>query len=50
MEVDVKSRAGRRTLVLPEPLFDLVMVHKAAQDRERIAAGTEWHEGGWMFC
>lgn len=23
--------------------------HKAAQDAERDHAGTEWHEGGWVF-
>ena len=34
VEVDVKSKAGRRTLVLPEPLFDLITAHKAAQNRE----------------
>ncbi len=50
VEVDVKSKAGRRSLVLPGPVFTLVMAHKATQDRERKAAGTEWQEGGWMFC
>ena len=35
VEVDVKSRAGRRPLVLPAPLFRLLMLHKAAQDKER---------------
>ncbi|MBS2534157.1 tyrosine-type recombinase/integrase family protein [Catenulispora sp. NF23] len=50
VEVDVKSKAGRRSLVLPGPLFSLVMKHKATQDQERRTAGTEWHEGGWMFC
>ena len=50
VEVDVKSKAGRRSLVLPEPLFVLVMAHKDVQEREREAAGTLWQEGGWMFC
>ena len=50
VEVDVKSRAGRRPLVLPAPLFDLLMLHKAAQDKEREYALDQWQEGDWMFC
>jgi integrase len=49
VEVDVKSRAGRRTVVLPDHLFDLLMTHKAEQDREREHAGTVWQPGEWMF-
>jgi hypothetical protein len=25
------------------------MLHEEMQQREHIHAGTEWHEGGWMF-
>ncbi|WP_158846982.1 tyrosine-type recombinase/integrase [Saccharothrix deserti] len=50
VEVDVKSRAGRRGLALPDELFDLLMAHKEVQSKEREIAGTEWHEGGWMFA
>lgn len=49
VEVDVKSKAGRRTFALPDELFYLLMRHKARQDRERDRAGTEWHGGGWIF-
>jgi integrase len=49
VEVEVKSRAGRRTHVLPDRLFELILLHEQVQLREREHAGTEWHEGGWMF-
>ncbi|MFD8500124.1 tyrosine-type recombinase/integrase [Amycolatopsis sp. NPDC059657] len=48
-EVDVKSKAGRRTVGIPRPLLELLRTHKAAQDEERKFAGTEWQEGGWVF-
>jgi len=49
VEVDVKSRAGRRGIALPDQLFDLITEHRNVQEREREHAGTEWHDGGWMF-
>ena len=49
VEVDVKSAAGRRGIALPDQLFTLIAEHRELQDREREHAGTEWHEGGWMF-
>lgn len=49
VEVDVKSKAGRRTIALPDELFDLLMRHKERQAREREHAGTEWEDGGWIF-
>ena len=49
VEVNVKSRAGRRGIALPDQLFVLIAEHRKAQEREREHAGTEWHEGGWMF-
>ncbi|GAA2968681.1 tyrosine-type recombinase/integrase [Actinokineospora diospyrosa] len=48
-EVPVKSRAGRRSVGLPGPLVTLLDEHKEVQDAERVAAGTEWQEGGWTF-
>ncbi|MFJ8912055.1 tyrosine-type recombinase/integrase [Amycolatopsis sp. NPDC102389] len=49
VEVDVKSKAGRRGFVVPDQLFDLLMLHEQQQAAEREHAGSEWHEGGWMF-
>lgn len=48
-EVDVKSRAGRRAIGIPGPLLESLREHKKAQDVERDFAGSEWHEGGWVF-
>jgi len=50
VEADVKSRAGRRGIVLPDQLYELLVQHGANQEREREHAGTEWHEAGWMFA
>jgi integrase len=50
VEVEVKSRAGRRGIALPDQLFKLIIEHRELQDRERKHAGTEWHGGGWMFA
>jgi integrase len=50
VEVDVKSRAGRRGIALPDQLFTLITEHRRAQEQEREHAGTEWQEGGWMFA
>lgn len=48
-EVDVKSKAGRRTVGIPKPLLDLLRKHKAEQDAERKYAGTEWRDDDWVF-
>jgi len=50
VEVEVKSRAGRRGIALPDQLFKLIIEHRELQGREREHAGTEWHGGGWMFA
>ncbi|GAB3365699.1 tyrosine-type recombinase/integrase [Amycolatopsis echigonensis] len=49
-EVDVKSKAGRRTVGIPGPLLEMLRRQKEAQDAEREFAGTLWHEGGWVFA
>lgn len=46
---EVKSRSGKRTVGVPEPLLDLLREHHAEQAKERLTAGTLWHEGGWVF-
>lgn len=47
--MDVKSRAGRRSVAVPDELYELLMQHEQAQQRERVHAGTAWHDGGWIF-
>jgi integrase len=49
VEVDVKSKAGRRGIRLPDPLFALLEQHRQTQNQERQLAGTAWHGGDWMF-
>jgi integrase len=44
-----KSRAGRRTVGLPDPLVVLLKVHREKQDAERAAARQMWHDEGWVF-
>ena len=39
---DVKSRAGKRVVTLPEPLVEALRAHRAAQLGERLAAGSIW--------
>jgi integrase len=50
VEVEVKSRAGRRGVGLPDPLVDLLRTHREAQAQERRRAGQLWTEGGWVFA
>jgi integrase len=50
VEVEVKSRAGRRGIAVPDQLFALIIEHRKRQELEREYAGTEWREGGWMFA
>jgi len=49
VEVDVKSKAGRRSFAVPDELYELLMRHERVQQREREHAGTAWQEGGWIF-
>ncbi|MEU9520148.1 tyrosine-type recombinase/integrase [Streptomyces sp. NPDC048224] len=47
---DTKSRAGRRSVGLPAQLVDLLRVHRAKQDAERMASGQKWADEGWLFA
>jgi integrase len=35
---------------LPAPLVELLLEHRAEQDRERTDACQLWHEDGWVFA
>jgi integrase len=48
--VPPKSRAGRRTMLLPAPLVAHLKEHRAAQNRERLAAGEMWVDGDFVFA
>lgn len=47
---DVKSRAGRRTIALPERVLTLLTEHQRAQQREREMAGNLWEDHGFVFA
>jgi integrase len=45
-----KSKAGRRSIGLPDQLVELLRVHKRQQDAERAKARQLWEDGGWVFA
>lgn len=47
---DVKSRAGRRTIKLPATLLAEMKAHRAAQNAERLAAGSHYDDQGFVFA
>ena len=47
--VPPKSRAGRRTIPMPEQLVGALRVHRAVQATERLAAGSLWTDSGMVF-
>jgi integrase len=46
----VKSRAGRRTVGLPDQLVTLLREHREAQKRERVTAADLWQDDEWVFA
>ncbi|MEU7907934.1 site-specific integrase [Actinoplanes sp. NPDC049118] len=46
---ETKSRAGRRTIGLPDALVALLRKHQVEQAAERLTAAQLWKEGGWLF-
>lgn len=47
---ETKSRAGKRTVGLPDELVGLLRRHRAEQEREREAARQLWRDGDWVFA
>lgn len=45
-----KSSAGNRMVGMPDELVALMESHRRAQLSERLAAGSLWEEGGWLFA
>lgn len=46
---DTKSRAGKRTIGLPDPLISLFQVHLRKQGAEREVARQLWKDKGYVF-
>ncbi|WP_405686318.1 site-specific integrase [Streptomyces sp. NBC_01387] len=47
---NTKSRAGRRTIGLPEPVVKLLRKHQEEQEREIREAGELWEDKGYVFA
>ncbi|OHV44898.1 site-specific integrase [Pseudofrankia sp. BMG5.36] len=47
---DTKSRAGKRTIGLPDELVALLRAHQVEQARERDMAADIWTNAGWLFA
>jgi hypothetical protein len=47
---DTKSRAGRRSIGLPDALVTLLREHQKAQAAERDTAAQLWRDEGWVFA
>ena len=45
----VKSKAGARTIAMPEQLHRQMKAHRLAQNAERLVAGTAWADGDYVF-
>jgi integrase len=44
-----KSKAGRRTISLPDPVIAQLRDHRARQTAERLAAGERWHDQDFVI-
>ncbi|MGZ4508199.1 MAG: site-specific integrase, partial [Blastococcus sp.] len=47
--VEPKSRAGRRTIKLPDALREALRVHRLRQAEQRVAAANSWMDRGFVF-
>lgn len=45
-----KSKRGGRSIALPAELVDQLKAHRSQQNAERLAAGTWWREGDFVFA
>lgn len=50
VRAQLKSKASKRTIGLPDTLFLLLLLHREEQAKRRDFAGTVWEEHGLMFC
>ncbi|MDG4778098.1 site-specific integrase [Micromonospora sp. WMMD961] len=47
---DTKSRAGRRSIGLPDELVALLRKHRGEQNQERATAAQIWEGSDWLFA
>ena len=44
-----KTPSGRRAVALSDYLVSVLTKHRHQQKLDRLAAGSQWQEGGWVF-
>src|SRR5262249_8267230 len=47
---ETKTDRSRRTIGLPAPLVTALRAHRVRQLEERLAAGSRWHDQGFVFA
>jgi integrase len=47
--VELKSDTSYRVLVIPASIIPILTKHRAAQNRERLVAGSRWQKTGFAF-
>jgi integrase len=48
--VEPKSERSRRTIALPRVVIAALKAHRTMQLEERLAAGEDWKDQGFVFC
>jgi integrase len=48
--VEPKSRAGKRTVMMPDVLVTALRSHRRVQQEDRLKAGQLWEDHGLVFC
>lgn len=49
VEAEPKTDRSRRTLFLPDGVLRALKTHRLRQLEERLAAGSRWHDSGFVF-
>jgi integrase len=47
---ELKTAKSRPAVALPAALVQALKAHRAAQLAERMAAGSRWHDSGFVWC
>jgi integrase len=50
VETEPKTHSGKRQIVLPAFMVDMLKVHRAKQEEQRLAIGDKWEGLGVVFC
>jgi integrase len=50
VETEPKTRSSRRTIVLPDEVFGVLLTHREQQEQMRIKVGAKWQEHDLVFC